>query len=183
MANSTIAYRYAKSLMLLAAEKKQVEQVYADMTKLLHYCRKVHDFRLLLQSPLIKTDKKIHIFRALLKGDITSTTDKFLVLLAKNRRESYLEKIAGEYIDQYKTKMGISTVVITSAVKLDEATRKKLLEILTKLLKSRIELHEKTDPKIIGGLVLTVGNRQADMSVLRQLKRLNKDFNQSYILN
>jgi F-type H+-transporting ATPase subunit delta len=74
-------------------------------------------------------------------------------------------------------------VIITSAVKLDEATRKKLVTILTNLLKNRIELEEKIDPKIIGGFVLTVGSRQADMSVLRQLKQLNKNFNQSYILN
>jgi F-type H+-transporting ATPase subunit delta len=183
MANSTIAFRYAKSLIEIAAEKNQVEEVYADMCKLLKYCQKVNDFRLLLQSPLIKTDKKISTFKILLKGEVTETTDKFLVLLAKNKRESYLEKIAQEFIDQYKIKMKISTVIITSAVKLDESTRSRLLTILTNLLKNRIELQEKIDPKIIGGFVLTVGNRRADMSVLRQLKQLNKNFNQSYILN
>lgn len=183
MANSTIAFRYAKSLIEIAAEKKQVDEVYADMCKLLKYCQKVNDFRLLLQSPLIKTDKKINTFKILLKGEVTETTEKFLVLLAKNKRESYLEKISQEFIDQYKTKMKISTVIITSAVKLDEPTRSRMLTILTNLLKNRIELQEKIDPKIIGGFVLTVGNRRADMSVLRQLKQLNKNFNQSYILN
>jgi F-type H+-transporting ATPase subunit delta len=183
MANSTIAFRYAKSLIQLASENNKEEDVYNDMSKLLKYCQKVKDFRLLLQSPLIKTDKKISTFKALLKGDVTAITYKFLTLLAKNKRESYLEKIATEYIDQYKTKLNISTVTITSAVKLDEGTRERLLGILKNLLKAKIELHEKIDPKIIGGFVLTVGNRQADMSVLRQLKRLNKNFNQSYILN
>lgn len=183
MANSTIAYRYAKSLIQLATENDKVEEVYADMTKLLKYCQKVNDFRIMLQSPLIKTDKKIRTLKALLKDDVTDITFKFLTLLTKNKRESYLEKIAAEFIDQYKIKMNISSVVITSAVKLDDSTRKRLLDILTKMLKSKIELHEKIEPKIIGGFVLTVGNRQADMSVLRQLKKLNKNFNQSYILN
>ncbi len=32
MANSTIAYRYAKSLIQLATENDKVEEVYADMT-------------------------------------------------------------------------------------------------------------------------------------------------------
>lgn len=183
MPNSTIAYRYAKSLIQLATESNKLDEVYADMCKLLKYYQKVNDFRLLLQSPLIKTDKKISTFKILLKGEVTEITDKFLILLAKNKRESYLDKIAQEFIDQYKTKMKISTVVITSAIKLDEPTRKKLVTILTTILKNRIELEEKIDPKIIGGFVLTVGNRQADMSVLRQLKQLNKNFNQSYILN
>jgi F-type H+-transporting ATPase subunit delta len=183
MANSAIGYRYAKSLMQLASEKNKVEEVYADMSKLLKLCQRSNDFALLLKSPLVKTDKKISTFKVLLKDQVCDITDKFMVLLAKNKRESYLEKISSEFIDLYKTKMKISTVIITSAVKLDEATRKRLLDILTNLLKNRIELVERIDPKIIGGFVLTVGNRQADMSVLRQLKKLNKNFNQSYILN
>ena len=183
MANSTIAFRYAKSLMDLASDSKKLDEVYADMTKLLKYCQKVNDFRLLLQSPLIKTDKKISTFKILLKGEVGEITDKFMALLAKNKRESYLEKIAEEFIDQYKTKMRISTVLITSATKIDDVTKKKVIAILTAHLKTTIELVEKIDPKIIGGFVLTVGSRQADMSVLRQLKQLNKNFNQSYILN
>jgi F-type H+-transporting ATPase subunit delta len=183
MANSAIGYRYAKSLIQLATENNKIEEVYADMQKLLKLCLKVNDFRLLLQSPLVKTDKKISTFKTLLKGEVCDITDKFIVLLAKNKRESYLEKIAEEFIDQYKTKMNVSVVVITSAIMLDESTRKKLIKILTNHLKATIELQEKIDPKIIGGFVLTIGNRQADMSVLKQLKNLNKNFNQSHILN
>ncbi|HTA28685.1 MAG TPA: ATP synthase F1 subunit delta [Bacteroidia bacterium] len=182
MAKSSIAFRYAKSLVQLATEDNKMEEVYGDMRKLLGLC-KLNDFRLLLESPLIKTDKKISTFKSVLKGEISEITDKFLVLLAKNKRESYLEKIAEEFVDQYKTIHNVSTVVITSATKLDEPTRKKMVSILTNHLKATIELVEKTDPKIIGGFVLTVGNRQADMSVLKQLKQLNKNFNQTHILN
>ncbi len=182
MAKSSIAFRYAKSLMQLATEDNKMDEVYSDMRKLLNLC-KINDFHLLLQSPLIKTDKKISTFKTVLKGEVGEITDKFLVLLAKNKRESYLDKIAEEFIDQYKTVKNVSTVVITSATKLDEPTRKKMISILTNHLKATIELVEKTDPKIIGGFVLTVGNRQADMSVLKQLKQLNKNFNQTHILN
>ncbi len=183
MANSAIAFRYAKSLFELAGEQSKEEAVYGDMTKLLKLCQKVNDFRLLLQSPLIKTDKKISTLRTLLKGEVSEVTDKFLVLMAKNKRESYLDKIAEEYIALYKVKMNVTVVTITSAIQIDEPTRKKLIKILTNHLKATIELHEKIDPKIIGGFVLTVGNRQADMSVLKQLKSLNKNFNQTHILN
>jgi F-type H+-transporting ATPase subunit delta len=182
MANSTIAFRYAKSLFQLAGENNKVEDVYADMTKLLNLC-KVNDFRVLLQSPLIKTDKKISTLKAILKGEVTEVTDKFLVLLAKNKRESYLDKIAAEFIGMYKDKMNVCVVVITSAIMLDEPTRKKLVKILANHLKATIELQEKIDPKIIGGFLITIGNRQADMSVLKQLKQLNKNFNQTHILN
>jgi F-type H+-transporting ATPase subunit delta len=183
MANSAIAFRYAKSLFQLAGEQNNLEAVYSDMVKLSNVCKNANDFRLLLQSPLIKTDKKITALKEILKGQISEVTDKFIVLLAKNKRESYLDKIAEEFIAQYKEKMNISVVVITSAIKLDEPTRKKLIKILTNHLKATIELQEKIDPKIIGGFVLTIGNRQADMSVLKQLKTLNKNFNQTHILN
>lgn len=182
MPHSAVAARYAKSLLNLATEQGKVDEVYADMRTLIVSCR-IKDFQLLISSPLVKTDKKITAFKTIFAGRINEITEKFMVLLAKNKREGYLEKIADEFIDQYKVQKKIVTVVVTSAVKLDDATRKKLNTILNTWFKAQIELEEKIDPKLIGGFILTVGNRQADVSVLRQLKKLNKNFNQSYLLN
>src|ERR1700733_3308009 len=169
MPNSAVAARYAKSLLTLATEQGKVDAVYSDMQTLLVSCR-IKDFQLLISSPLVKTDKKIAAFKTIFAGKISDITEKFMVLLAKNKRESYLEKIADEFIDQYKVQKKIVTVVVTSAIKLDDPTRKKLNTILGNWFKTQIELIEKIDPKLIGGFIITVGNRQADVSVLRQLK-------------
>lgn len=58
MRNPRLATRYAKSLVDLAVEQGQLEQVYADMQWLQAVCKSSRDFTNLLRSPIIKADKK-----------------------------------------------------------------------------------------------------------------------------
>jgi F-type H+-transporting ATPase subunit delta len=180
---SQVAVRYAKSLLEIAVEKKQLDTVFSDMKKVLVACRNLKDLNLILKSPLVKTDKKIFVFKTIFKDQVSLITEEFIILLTKNRREAYLEEICDEFIKQYKDKMNIITATVTSAVKLDEAIRNNIIELLKKRYAAQIEIIEKIDPKLIGGFILKVGDKEADMSILRQLNQLRKDFNQSYSLN
>lgn len=180
---SQVAVRYAKSLIELADEKGQLDTVYGDMRKVLAGCRQIKDLQLLLRSPLIKTDKKIQVFKAIFKGQVCTIVEEFIILITRNRRESYLESISEQFITQYKEKKNIITAVVTSAIALDATIKSKILDILKKWYKAEIEIIEKIDPKLIGGFVLRIGNKEADMSILRQLNQLKKDFNKSYLLN
>ncbi|NNM95844.1 MAG: ATP synthase F1 subunit delta [Bacteroidia bacterium] len=178
-----VASRYAKSLIDTAIEKGQLEQVNTDMKMVLVACRKLKDLSLLLKSPLIKTDKKIKIFREIFKDQISQITEEFIILVTKNRREAMLETIAEDFIEQYKVKMNIITATVTSAVKLDTQLLAQMKEVLNKSYHATIEIVEKIDQRLIGGFILRIGDKEADLSVQRQLNQLRKNFNQSYLLN
>lgn len=67
----------------------------------------------------------------------------------------------------------MNTATITSAIKLSSDQRKKLLEVLKK--KYRVtELEEQVDPEILGGLKVTIGSMQLDLSVKNKLEALKK---------
>jgi len=183
MSQTAVAIRYAKSLIQLANEKGILDKVYDDMRMVLVGCRKLKDLHALLTSPVVKTDKKVQVLKMIFGGNVNVVTEDFIVLLAKKRRESYLEVIAVEFINQYKDQKNIVTATVTTAIPLDDITRKNVMDILKKFYKSEIELHEKVDMKLIGGFIITIGNKQVDMSIQHQLMELRKDFNQSYILN
>ncbi|MGP8217734.1 MAG: ATP synthase F1 subunit delta [Bacteroidia bacterium] len=183
MSQTAVAIRYAKSLIQIANEKGLLDTVYADMRMVLAGCKKLKDLHSLLNSPVVKTEKKVQVLKMIFNGQVCPTTESFIVLLAKKRRESYLEIIATEFISQYKEQKNIVTATVTTAVPLDEPTRKNVLDILKKWYKAEIELHEKVDAKLIGGFIITVGSKQVDMSIQHQLMQLRKDFNQSYVLN
>jgi F-type H+-transporting ATPase subunit delta len=183
MSQTAVAIRYARSLIQIANEKGMLDTVYGDMRIVLAGCKQLKDLRLLLISPVIKTDKKVQVFKEIFSGQVNQITEQFIILLAKKRRESYLEKIAEEFISQYKEQMHIVTAIVTTAIPMDEATRNNVKEILKKHYKSDIEIVEKVDAKLIGGFIITIGNKQVDMSIHHQLTELRKNFNQSYILN
>src|ERR1700741_2932716 len=113
-----VASRYAKSLIDLAIETKQLEEVRKDMRLIKQVCNSNHEFVLLLESPIIKTDRKMAIFKTIFGGKISNTTQAFVNLIATKRREGHIDDIANSFDDQYKIYLNITTIKVETAVKL-----------------------------------------------------------------
>lgn len=174
-----VSYRYAKSLMMLAIEQKMLEETYRDMQMLSDICQQNHDFVVVLKSPIIKSDKKIAIIQAIVKGKLSPIVDGFIKIIATHRREGYLVEIAHSFVAQYKEYNKVSIAEITSASKLDDAQRKKIADAVKKVVGQEVELVEKINADIIGGLIVRVGDRQFDGSISRKLKELKKGFSKN----
>jgi len=171
-----VATRYAKSLLQLATEKGQLEKVYADMQLVESVCEENKEFRNFLTSPIIKTDKKVAVIKEVFAGKVDGITSGFLTILTQKRRELYMKQIAAEFIAQYKQHKNILTAVITSAVGIDKTVKAKVLELVKQTTKGEVELIEKVDKDLIGGFILTIGDKQVDASVSRKLNDLRKTF-------
>lgn len=172
-----VASRYAKSLLDLAIEKKQLDTVYKDMIFIKNTCESSHDLQVFLKSPVVKIDKKIDVFKALFASNVSEMTSAYLTLIANKKRATILAEITESFIAQYKKHNNITIATITSAVKLDDATRNKAMNIIKANAKGDVELVEKVNPELIGGFILRVGDNQVDNSVSRQLAELKKNFN------
>jgi len=171
-----VATRYAKSLLQLATEKGQLEKVYADMQLVKSICEENKEFRNFLNSPIIKMDKKVAVIKEIISGKVSEITSGFLTILTQKRRESYMSEIAKEFIAQYKHYKNILTAVITSAVGIDKTVKAKVLELVKQTTTGEVELVEKVDASLIGGFILTIGDKQVDASVSRRLNELRKTF-------
>ena len=170
-----VASRYAKSLMELAVENKQLDAVKNDMKTIQLVCNENREFILFLNSPVIKTDKKLAVLSDLFKGKISDLSLSFLNLITSKRRESYIGDIAAAFDEQYKENKNIFTAVVTSANGLDEKTKQKVIDLVKSQMNGEVELTEKIDPNTIGGFILKIGDRQVDKSVARQLSNLKKE--------
>jgi F-type H+-transporting ATPase subunit delta len=172
-----VASRYAKALLDLAVEQKQLDAVYGDMQLIKHACEGSRELQLFLKSPVVKPAKKIETLKALFFSHVSKLTAGYLTLVVNKKRTALLQEIAGSFVAQYKEHNNITTALITSAVKLDDSLRKKALSIVKGISKGEVELVEKVNPELIGGFILKVGDRQVDNSVSRQLNDLKKNFN------
>jgi F-type H+-transporting ATPase subunit delta len=172
----SVASRYAKSLLDLSVETKQLEDVRNDMLLIGKASRDNRDLVLMLESPVVKTDRKMKIFKQIFGDKISATTLAFLNLIATKRREGLIDDIALAFEHQYKVYKKITTAVITTAVPLDNSTKSKILDIVKKTAEGEVDLIEKIDTSLIGGFVLTVNDRQVDTSIKRKLNDLKKDF-------
>ena len=97
-----VSYRYAKSLLDLALDKGQLEQVYEDMQLILSTIKGSRELLVLLESPIIKTDKKQDILKEVFGGKLGVITTAFIDIITRKRREAELDNVAESFIAQYK---------------------------------------------------------------------------------
>jgi F-type H+-transporting ATPase subunit delta len=175
--NPRLAARYAKSILDLAVERGQLEEVYKDMLFLDTACRMSKEFVNMLRSPVIKADKKGKILDAVTAGKVSPLTVAFYKLLLAKEREGHLPEIATAFIAQYKAYKGIEIVKLTTAVPVGEEVKQ---EILARIKDGHdlqhIELDTAVREELIGGFILEIGDRMVDASVAHELHEIKKQF-------
>jgi len=176
MKESRVAIRYAKSLLTLSIELGELEKAHEDMQLVAETCKNSKDLILLLKNPIIKTDKKIVVLREIFGKRLREPALLFIEIIARKKRESFLEYIAKSFIKQYKSHKNILTATVTTAVGLDEQMRKNILDIVKAGKASEVDLIEAIDERLIGGYVLQVEDNQSDNSIRNKLNKLSKDF-------
>jgi len=183
MNNPRLAIRYAKSLIDLAKEKDQLDEVFNDMKFLQGICKSNRDFVALLKSPIIQEDKKNKIIESIITGRVSTMTSLFIKLLGSKNRQSNLPEIVDSYIVQYNELKGIHKVKITTATPLSEQMQDDFINKIKSANDiSNIELETVVDEKLVGGFVLEMEGKLVDASILRDLKDVKKQFqNNDYL--
>lgn len=177
MLNTRVASRYAKSLLDLAIETNQLEQVYADMLYLQSVTKESRDFQNLLRSPVVNADTKIRAIEAVTKANISTLTMSFLRLMINKTREAAMPEIITSFIRQYKDKKGIQTVKLTTATPVSDSVKQAIIEQVRKTSDiNKLELQEIVDPSIIGGFVLQAGDKLVDASIAYDLQNIAREF-------
>lgn len=177
MSNPRLAKRYAKSLIDLARERGELEQVHNDVLFLQKIVKSSREFMVMLQSPVILADKKIKIISAVTGNNISGITDAFIKLLCNKNREDNLPGILTSFISQYNQYKGIHTAVLTTAMPVSTEI---LNEFESKITASthvpHLILETKVDDALIGGFILEMEGKLIDASILRELSDVKKQF-------
>lgn len=172
-----VAYRYARSIMGLAKEQGLLEQVRGDMRVVAQATADSRELRTLLKSPVVKPDAKAAILAKIFAGKVSDVTARFVAILVRKGREDILPQVAEAFEQLYRSALGIVTAQVTTAVPLGADARRKVQELVNAKYPGRsVDITESTDPTLIGGVVVRVGDEQLDASVSRKLQDLRRSF-------
>lgn len=174
MKSTKSAIRYAKALLELSIENSNLNEVSSDMKRIVESSNETHDFKVFLNSPVIKSDKKIEILKVLFDG-FEKLTSSFIDLITKNKREYLLVEIAEAYLYLLKKHQQIVPVSIKSARKLEKETLDQILNKMKSHVEGDFEVTEEVDESLIGGFIVRMDDKQIDASVLTQLNRMKQE--------
>ncbi len=168
--------RYAKSLLDYAREVNQVEEVKGDVDRMLAVIDDSREFRNLLKSPIISTDKKEKVIDAVFEGSLGEIISNYVKIIARKGREGQLEGILRGFIESYRAMKGIEEATVTVAKPLTEAQREEIRKKLASVTNNEIVISEKVDPSMIGGLKIRVADKEYNGSIAAQLEQLKRSF-------
>ena len=178
MSEFKVATRYAKSLIDLAEEQNMLEAIKTDMVLFVETLKANSTLAAVLRNPIVSPFKKVAILSAIFSGKMQPATLGFMKIMVDKMRSEILYETGKEFIEQYNQKKHIVKALVISAVPLSELNRNEVIKIITAVAGNQVILDEKIDPALIGGVILTVGDRQFDTSISSTLLKLKKEFEQ-----
>ncbi len=169
------AKRYGESFYGLALEENVDEQILKELQTIQSIFSGEKDYLRLLSSPKIGKKEKNRLLTEAFEGRVHLYTLNFLRILSDEGRLSEFSGCVEAFRAAYNREHGILEVKVISAVALDDEKRNRLLERLREMTGKTIDLKERVNPAIIGGIRLEMDGKRYDGSVQRRLENLRED--------
>ena len=170
---SGIADRYATALFELARDSSAIDGTADDLTRLQAMIDESVDLRRLLRSPMFSREAQSKAMEAVLeRAGLSQLTRRFVGVVARNRRLFALEGMIRAFRTQLARYRGEVTAQVTTAAPLSQRQREMLEDALKSALGAKVAIDARTDPALLGGMVVRVGSRMVDSSLKSKLDRL-----------
>lgn len=164
---TTIARPYAEAVFRLADEKNALAAWSSTLEDLARVATNP-EMKACIGNPRIARSHVVDWFLSLCKG-VTDEGKNFVRLLADNNRLEVLPEIREHFENLRHEREGVLEAQIQSAFPLDEAQRSRLVKDLETKFKRRITATVTTDPELIGGVKIVIGDKVIDASVRAKL--------------
>jgi F-type H+-transporting ATPase subunit delta len=174
MAGTRAAIRYAKAILSMADSIGVANEVNSDMILIASTIKGNTELSNFIQNPTISVDVKES---ALLEVFATSNgvTKGLFHLLFENKRFEILEAIAVAYSNLFDTENGVEVAKVTTAIPMDASLEAKVVAKIASLSDKKVTIENIVDPAIIGGFILTIGDKQYNASIANRLQVLRKE--------
>ncbi|TAK98651.1 MAG: F0F1 ATP synthase subunit delta [Rhodospirillaceae bacterium] len=170
---SGLAARYASALYELAEDQGAIDTVAADLGTLKTMIDGSDDFRRFIKSPVVsRADQSKGIAAVANAAQLSPLTQKFLGLVARNRRLFAMPGMIKGFLEILAQRRGQATADVVSAVPLSDAQVNAIAAALKSTAGRSVAVNTKIDPSILGGLIVRIGSRMVDSSLKSKLQRL-----------
>ncbi len=170
---ASLAGRYASALFGLAREERQIDAVSRSLELLAQTLVDSRDFAEFVSSPLVDRNEARHAFAAVADElALDPTTRNFLGVLASNGRKNQLFAVIRAFRRLAADHRGETTAEVTTAHPLKDDQISALKAQLRARAGREVAIETRTDPDILGGIIVKLGSQMIDASIRTKLNRL-----------
>ena len=173
MNDGLIPNRYAKALYKYAQEQGVGQEVYAQTKCLAENYALLTDLKKTVDNPFLPVADREKVLLTASGAKKDGCLDKFILMVIKHNRETYMREMALAYGRFYREEQNIAQVNITTAVELPEDKLSQIIDAVKVQLNGKtIEKTVTVDSSLIGGFKVQVDSKVLDASINNELKKL-----------
>lgn len=173
---AAVIKRYG-DVLLEVCQKKAIAQGFIKDWKVLEAIlqRDPKGWRL-LTSPLLSISQKQACIEILFqKLSLSPVMQNLVKVLIQHQRLGFLKGIIHHWMERMDSQRGVVNVTVSTASVLKASEKNALEKELGALFKDKkITISPEMDPDILGGFILSWGQKRLDMSVASRLNRLSQ---------
>lgn len=169
-----LAREYGEGLYALATEEALEERLLEETGALLGIFREQPDFLRLLGNLSLPKEERLSILDGALRGQVHPYLLNFLKLLCERGAIHEYAGCADAYRQLYNHSHGIVEAQVTTSVPLTDAQRRSLTERLKQMTCKAVQLRERIDTAVMGGVVLEMDGKRYDNSVATRLENIRR---------
>lgn len=166
---------YGEGLFEAALEQDKLDRIYQEVQEVVSLLKQNESLQKLLNHPQISREEKKKMIESIFLDRVSKEIVGFLILIVQKGRAGEMIKSLDYFVDKVKEYKKIGVAYVASAMELSEeqkdAIRLKLLETTRYIL---FEIHYMTDPSLMGGLVIRIGDRVIDSSIKHKLNHMSR---------
>ena len=160
---------YGESLYELAKEENLCKLIGEQLHILQQSFQQEPDFIRLLSSPNLTKAERCQILDDSFRGKVHGYILNFLKILTEKGYIRHFSDCCDAYTGHYNADNGILSVTAVTAVALSEEQSQKLTAKLSQIIGKEIQLRNRIDPAILGGVRLDYDGRRLDDTLAHRL--------------
>jgi len=170
-----VSTTYGEALFELALENGTVDELFEEVRGLQKVLADNEEFGRLMAHPKISKEEKASVMESVFHGRISEELLGFLLILLEKDRYTEADAIFDYFSSEVKRYKNIGVVEVTSAFPVTEEQKKQIEEKLLSVTDyASLETEYLTDPSLIGGIVIRIGDRVVDGSIRNKLAGMTK---------
>lgn len=175
-----VSKTYGEALFELVLERGTMDQTLEEIQGIQQVLAENEELDRLLTHPKISKEEKKSVLEQIFHGRISEDVLGFLLILIEKDRYKELDAIAAYFISQVKQYKNIGTAQVVSAMPVTEAQKKQIeKKLLSTTDYTAFEMDYQTDPSLIGGIIIRIGDRVVDGSIRSKLERMARSLSEA----
>jgi F-type H+-transporting ATPase subunit delta len=173
LSEGQVALVYARALFDAAHDARAVDQVRRELGDFVAALAASASLRDVLADPRVDTVAKQRVLAELTRDDQPLVANTLQLLLERSRFP-IVEALSVHFDALASAEADLVAVEVTSALELTPEAHDKIAARVREVTGRRVELAQRIDPDIIGGLVLRIGDVIVDGSVQARIRQLRR---------